>query len=733
MLSAGSHTLNVTFTPQDESIYGTTSTQVALTVNAAKPVLIWADPSPVLLGTVLGAAQLNAVATAPGTGASIAGSFTYSPSQGTILGTPGPQVLAATFTPTDGVDYRTVTASVTINVTSTASGYIWKNAQIVGGGFVTGIVMHPAESGLMYARTDIGGAYRWDASGGEWIALTDWIGRANANLIGIESIGIDPSDPQRLYLAAGTYAESWGQNGAMLVSTDQGNTFTTVPMPIKMGSNDAGRYAGERLAVDPNDGNIVYFGSRLDGLWRSSDHGATWSQVTGFPVNGPTSGAGVVFVDFVASSSSIGNPTKTIYAGVSALGTAGDPQSLYVSTNAGQTWTAVAGAPQGLYVTHGVFGPDGNLYLSYGDQVGPGTMTGGAIWKFAPPANANPGTWTNITPGRPAGYQGGWAAVAVDPQQPGVLMASTIDQYSPVADDLYRSLDGGRSWYSINTVGATRDVSISPWLLFGQPTAGAGNWIGSLQIDPFDPSHVVYATGQTIWTCANIRDSDHGGVSHWTVGAKGIEETVVAALIAPPGGPVPLLSGLYDIGGFAHTTLDASPAKGMSADPIMTNGTGLDFAQASPLTVVRVGSQGARTGSDGTSTQFGAASIDGGLTWTPFAAIPTTKAGAGTIAISADAASLVWAPGDGPTSWSSDMGATWTASIRRSGATSSHLGSRRCKDVLHLRLDPRCAMEQPRWRCLIHHLADCAREDWRNDGLRHRQRQPLAGRTRWPL
>ena len=142
--------------------------------------------------------------------------------------------------------------------------------------------------------------------------------------------------------------------------------------------------------------------------------------------------------------------------------------------------------------------------------------------------------------------------MAVDPQVPGVLMASTIDQYSPVADDLYRSVDGGDSWYSINTVGANRDVSLSPWLLFGQATAGAGNWIGSIQIDPFDSNHVVYGTGQTVWTSSNIKDSDHGGVSQWTVGAKGIEETVVAALIAPPSGPAQLLSGLYDIGGFAH-------------------------------------------------------------------------------------------------------------------------------------------------------------------------------------
>src|SRR4051794_36907932 len=63
--------------------------------------------------------------------------------------------------------------------------YVWSNVKIGGGGFVTGIVFHPREKNLIYARTDVGGAYRWDAAVQRWIPITDWIDRANNNFSGI--------------------------------------------------------------------------------------------------------------------------------------------------------------------------------------------------------------------------------------------------------------------------------------------------------------------------------------------------------------------------------------------------------------------------------------------------------------------------------------------------------------------------------------------------------------------
>ena len=117
--------------------------------------------------------------------------------------------------------------------------YTFDNVEIAGGGgFVPGIIYNPTEEGLVYLRTDMGGAYIRNKETLEWEPITDWVAPDEWNLLGIESLATDPVDTNRVYIAAGTYTNSWtNMNGYICRSDDYGKTWTKTELPFKMGGN----------------------------------------------------------------------------------------------------------------------------------------------------------------------------------------------------------------------------------------------------------------------------------------------------------------------------------------------------------------------------------------------------------------------------------------------------------------------------------------------------------------
>lgn len=307
--------------------------------------------------------------------------------------------------------------------------YEWKNVPVVGGGFVDGIVFHPEAPGVRYCRTDMGGAYRWDAVSGQWTPLLDWISLDESNLQGVESIAIDPQNPQNVYIACGTYTSS--SNGAILCSYDGGRTFARVDVPFTMGGNENGRGNGERMMVDPQNGNIIYMGTRLHGLWRSTDKGRSWARVASFPdvsekfnladrAAWGNRGSGIVCIAYDVQDAQDGRGTRNIYVAVSLMGR----ENLFVSHDYGESWQPVGGQPVQYRPTHMVLTSNGQLILTYGDTPGPSQMGDGGVWKY----DIRKGKWTDISPvrlpgGEKAGF--GYAAVSVDSRNPKHLIAST--------------------------------------------------------------------------------------------------------------------------------------------------------------------------------------------------------------------------------------------------------------------------------------------------------------------
>ncbi|HEV8369004.1 MAG TPA: xyloglucanase [Pyrinomonadaceae bacterium] len=564
--------------------------------------------------------------------------------------------------------------------------YTFKNVQIVGGGFVPGIIFNQSESGLVYARTDIGGAYRQDPVTKRWIPLLDSISWDDWNLTGIVSLATDSVNTNNVYLAAGTYTNAWTtQNGAVLRSSDKGTTWSRSNLPFKLGGNMPGRGMGERLVIDPNRNSILYLGAPSgNGLWKSTDSGVTWSKVTNFPnpgnyVQDPsdpfgylTDNQGIVWVTFDKRTGSPGNATQTIYIGVADL-----QNTVYRTTDGGASWQRLVGQPTGFIAHKGVLDTtNGLLYIATSDKGGPYDGSHGDVWKY----NTATGVWTMISPvpssPDPNGDNYfGYAGLSIDRQSPNIVMVSAYSSWWPDTI-IWRSLDSGATWskiwnwtrYPNRSFRYVQDITAAPWLRFpnapicggGRPGAEVNPKLGwmteTLEIDPFNSNRFMYGTGATIYGSENLTVWDQGTTSQITIKvmAQGLEETAVLDLISPPSG-APLLSAVGDIRGFRHDNLDVVPA---TMYPYLTSTTSIDFAELSPSYIVRVGN-----GDTANCEQSGAISTDGGNTWSKVMSQPAALTGGGNVAVSATGGGrIVWSPDGTGVYYTTNGGGAWTAS-----------------------------------------------------------------------
>ncbi|GAA2522741.1 cellulose binding domain-containing protein [Winogradskya humida] len=541
-----------------------------------------------------------------------------------------------------------------------SDAYAWKNVRIDGGGFVPGLVFSRAEKNLIYARTDIGGAYRWNQAGQNWVPLLDWVARDKFGYNGVLSIAADPVDANRVYAAVGMYTNSWDpNNGAILRSADRGATWQITTLPFKNGGNMPGRGMGERLAVDPGNNRNVYFAAEGgNGLYRSTDYGATFSKVTAFPnagnyVQDPSDPNGYLNQNQGLTWVTFGD-TNQIYVGVA------DKQNpVYRSLDGGTTWERVAGQPTGYLAHKGVI-QGKYLFVATSDTGGPYDGGAGQVQRL----DTTTGTWTDISPTPAADAYYGYSGLTVDRLHPGTLMVATQISWWPDAI-FFRSTDYGATWtriwdyngYPSTTKRYTMDISTDPWLDFNtnpQPpeaTPKLGWMTESLEIDPFDSNRMLYGTGATIYGTTQLSNWDSDTAFTIKPFATGIEETAVLDLASPPSG-APLVSALGDVGGFYHADLSAVPPN-FHDTPSLGSNTSLDFAELSPAVFARVGNADA-------APHLGV-SNDGGKNWYA-GQEPSGVTGGGTIAVGADANAFVWSPAGTGVYYSTTRGSSWTAS-----------------------------------------------------------------------
>ncbi|MFJ1791850.1 cellulose binding domain-containing protein [Kitasatospora griseola] len=554
--------------------------------------------------------------------------------------------------------------------------YSWNSVRIGGGGFVPGIVFNQGQRGLVYARTDVGGAYRQDPVSRQWVPLLDSIGWDDWNLTGVASLATDAKDPKRVYLAAGSYTNSWDPaNGAILRSTDQGASWQRSTLPFKVGGNMPGRGMGERLAIDPNNDAVLWFGAPSgNGLWRSADYGVTWSRASAFPVTGtyapdPSDSSGyqsdplgILWEVFDQGSGTVNGVTRTMFVGV-----ADKQNSVYRSDDGGSNWTRIGGQPTGAVPHKAVLDASGgNLFVAYSDTGGPYDGAHGDVWKYA----TGSGTWTNVSPvpsSDGANNYFGYSGLTIDRQHPNVLMVTGYSSWWPDTQ-VWRSTDSGATWkpfwsygsYPNRTDQYSIDVSSAPWLTFHanpsppEETPKLGWMTESLEIDPFDSDRMMYGTGATLYGSSNLTSFDRGQKVAIAPVVTGLEETAVNDLVSPPTG-APLLSALGDLGGFRHDDLTKAPARTFT-QPDLASGTSIDFAESTPTTMVRVGDLA--SGSTGKHLGW---STDGGATWFAAPAEPSGVTGGGQVALAADGSATVWSPKGTGVVRSTGFGGSWTS------------------------------------------------------------------------
>jgi len=518
----------------------------------------------------------------------------------------------------------------------------WASVKFGGGGYVTGLVYHPTTKDLLYARTDIGGAYRWNPASSTWTPITDGLGfgAAESKHHGVESIALDPNNDQLVYMATGMY--TFEGNGRLYISSNRGNTWTHVPLPFALGGNNPGRAMGERLAVDPNKPSTLFFGSRQAGLWKSADSGKTWAQVTSLSSTKMTGdqghGNGVSVVVYDTSTKGSGTATQTIYAAISPdyVSAAGLTSSLYRSTNGGTSWTPVAVPVTGMHIPHMVRAADGMFYVAFTKDAGPGAGGPGRLYKFDGTTwtllySVDPTQWTNPGIGSVA-VHGSGATTRIALGVSGTWGNFAGQQIVRLSDD------AGKNWREIEAM---------------TPGETASGWVDDVEIDPSNRDHILHVHGGGVIETKNASASS----PTWKGSVEGIEEIAVQSIVTPPPGASYLLvNSSGDVGTWIHTDLTKAPT--LNPGTGWSNASAADVAWSDANYIAGF----ARINSSGVGTGYW--SGDGGKSWAKFATLPpgsTTGAdGSASIAVTARN-KAVFAPSDSVPYYTTDNGASWAA------------------------------------------------------------------------
>ena len=526
----------------------------------------------------------------------------------------------------------------TTNVADTVADTGWKFSQVAmgGGGFVSG-VFATKENGLYYARTDVGGAYRYNSETAKWQSISYDISEEDRGLLGISALAFAENEPNKVYLLAGTSYFSDGMT-CLLISNDYGNSFERVDLTemIKVHGNGMGRGNGERLAVDPKNSDIIYAGGNSGGMIKSTDGGKTFTALDMGTKTETSNGNGICSI-LIDPESGDDNGCTTIYAAISHT----EEANLYKSTDGGATWSEIADAPQEIMVQRMKYNGARKIVITYANTEGPwnNNRSTGGIRVL----DMETDTMTDISPASM-----GYGDVVIDPENPDRMVACTENIYmaqpnGAFGDEFYLTTNGGAEWTKLNDIMKLTDGGVK-WL-----ATTSMHWCSSMCIDPNNTNKIMVVSGNGIFSCDNIWDE----TPEFYFFAKGIEETVPYELVSIPGGKLVTVCGDYD--GFIQ---DSADEYGMVMNSTAGSMTSLAVAAQANNIWVKCG------GNDQTNGFW--YTEDSGETWINVKNSPLdggSIAYEGAVGVSADGKTFYWAPGNGTfVYYTTDKGETWNQS-----------------------------------------------------------------------
>ena len=502
------------------------------------------------------------------------------------------------------------------------SAYTWPNVALGGAGaLVTGVYTLPGANNNVWIRTDVGGVYRYNPpvgawrsdNQGSWTSLTNSFALDYAEYFACDGFAATPANPDVVLYAGGL---NHGQIGAILKSSNNGTNWhrTIVPKALMtvgtINGNGANRTAGERMAINSknNNGKLAVYGSRLTGVWYSTDAGENWMSGGLKPTPEDLADPDYNGVQCVAF-----DPTTEgrVYCAIQASGAhASTDGGVFVSTTGGMSWTRMAGSSSSTQ----------RLKVS----------STGTVWcttKYSVLRYAA-GQWTSLHPDGATGQD--YCGLATNPAHPNEIVVEQGAQ-ALAQGKLWHSTDTGDHWTPIlylqkhdSTTGKGPTLHTQQtW--YSHPLVGGYPYIyrfspADLAFDPTDTGLTALRGGQ--WYCPDINAASF---TDWYQTETGHEENVMLCLACPPKrtDSVPifeLLEGSFDDPGLGwmSSKLTDFPTDRLPSTPDTGYLKRIAYCEKTPQNMLRTGCGGKYGGSNLVVSK----SNDGGASWSQIAFPP---------------------------------------------------------------------------------------------------------------